>query len=36
MSKPLRSALADAQTELQDRKSIDRAKNLLMAQRQGL
>ena len=31
----LRTALADAQTELQDRKAIDRAKGLLM-QRQGL
>ena len=31
----LRTALADAQTELQDRKAIDRAKGVLM-QRQGL
>jgi response regulator NasT len=31
----LRAELADARTELQDRKTIDRAKGLLM-QRQGL
>jgi response regulator NasT len=34
-NKPCAAELADARTELQDRKTIDRAKGLLM-QRQGL